>query len=185
MLFRLFTVLAVVALAVSTWILSSPTRRPAQTVETGKAELPGYYLADTVLTDFDINGAPSLRMEARRINQIDHGPEVLLSDIRVHYDAPSGQNWVMFGDSARVEPGGNVVDVDGNVRLQGETTGRAPAALVRTDALRYDVANSIASTASDVRIEFGAHTLSAHGLIANLKERTMHLESKVNGRFQP
>jgi lipopolysaccharide export system protein LptC len=36
-----------------------------------------------------------------------------------------------------------------------------------------------------VRIEFGAHTLTARGMVANLKERTMHLEQKVNGRFQP
>jgi LPS export ABC transporter protein LptC len=56
---------------------------------------------------------------------------------------------------------------------------------VHTDALTYDVTDSIASTKSDVRIDFGAHTLTARGLVANLKERTMRLESKVNGRFQP
>jgi LPS export ABC transporter protein LptC len=57
--------------------------------------------------------------------------------------------------------------------------------VVHTDALTYDVTDSIASTKSDVRIDFGAHTLTARGLVANLKERTMRLESKVNGRFQP
>ena len=84
-----------------------------------------------------------------------------------------------------MQPGGKVVDVEGNVRLQGESTGKTPGAVVRTDSLSYDVTDSIATTKSDVRIEFGAHTLSAHGLVANLKERTMRLESKVNGRFQP
>jgi lipopolysaccharide export system protein LptC len=34
-----------------------------------------------------------------------------------------------------------------------------------------------------VRIDFGGHILTARGLIANLKERTVRLESKVNGRF--
>jgi lipopolysaccharide export system protein LptC len=57
--------------------------------------------------------------------------------------------------------------------------------VVRTDALTYDVPDAIASTDSDVRIDFGAHSLTAHGLLANFKERTMRLESKVNGRFQP
>jgi LPS export ABC transporter protein LptC len=71
------------------------------------------------------------------------------------------------------------------VRLQNEVTGNAPAAVIRTDAMSYNVPESIATSKDDVRIDFGKHTLTAHGLTANLKERTMRLESKVNGRFQP
>jgi len=185
MLFRIFTVVAVAALAVSTWILSSPAHRPKLNVVAGKGELPGYYLKNAVLTDFDTAGAPTIRIEAERIDQIAHTPEVELHAVRVKYLAPNGQDWVMFGDTAHVQPGGKVVDVAGNVRLQGETTDRSPTAVVTTDALTYDVVNSIAATKSDVRIDFGIHTLTAHGLVANLKERTMRLESKVNGRFQP
>ena len=51
--------------------------------------------------------------------------------------------------------------------------------------LSYDVPDAVASTKSDVRVEFGAQTLTARGLIANLKERTLRLESKVNGHFHP
>jgi LPS export ABC transporter protein LptC len=185
MLFRVFTVLAVMALVVSTWILSSPAHRPKPTLSTGKADLPGYYLKNAVLTDYDASGMASIRIEAERIDQIDHSAEVALHNVRVNYLAPNGQNWVMFGDSAHVQPGGKVVDVLGNVRLQGEGTGQAASAVVRTDALSYDVAEAIATTKSDVRIDFGAHTLTARGLVANLKERTMRLEQKVNGRFQP
>src|ERR1700722_17943335 len=43
MLFRVFTVLAVVALCVSTWILSSPARRPQTEINAKQADLPGYY----------------------------------------------------------------------------------------------------------------------------------------------
>jgi len=177
--------LAVVALAISTWILSSPAHRPKPTLAVGKAELPGYYLKNAVLTDYDSAGAASIRIEADRIDQIDHSTEVTLYDVRVNYLAPNGQNWVMLGDTAHVQPGGKVVDVAGNVRLQGDSTEHSAAAVVHTDALSYDVTDSIATTKSDVRIDFGAHTLSARGLVANLKERTMRLESKVNGRFQP
>jgi LPS export ABC transporter protein LptC len=184
-LFRIFTVLAVVALAISTWILSSPAHRPKTTLSTAKGDSQGYYLKNTVLTDYDAAGVPTIRIGAERIDQIDHGTEVELSNVRVDYQTPNGQNWVMFGDTAHVQPGGKVVDVAGNVRLQEESTDRSPSAVVRTDTLSYDVTDSIATTKSDVRIEFGAHTLTARGLVANLKERTMRLESKVNGRFQP
>jgi LPS export ABC transporter protein LptC len=185
MLFRVFTVLAVIALVVSTWILSSPARRPQTNVDAKQADLPGYYLKNTVLTDYDLAGNPGIRIEAERIDQIAHGNEVALYNIRVVYQAPSGPSWVMVGDVAHVQPDGKVVDVTGNVRLQGEATGREGTAVVRTDTLTYDVADAVASTKSDVRIDFAKHTLTAHGFSANLKERTMRLESKVNGRFHP
>ena len=184
MFFRLFTVLAVVALAVSTWILSSPARRPRLTAQAAQAELPGYFLKNTVLTDFDADGNPSIRLESARIDQVDHGPEVRLTNVHVNYQAPNGQNWVMVGDTGRIQPGGKVIDVAGNVRLQGESTEHAGTAIVHTEALSYDVPGSIVTTREEVRVEFGAHTLSARGLKANLKERTLHLDEKVNGRFQ-
>ncbi len=185
MLFRAFTLLAVAALAIGTWILSSPGRMPQEQTAAKQAELPGYYLKNAILTDYDISGDPSIRIEAQRIDQIAHSNEVALYNVRVNYQAPGGQPWVLFGDTAHVQPGGNIVDVTGNVRLQGEPTEGEGAAVIHTDALSYNVPDSIATTKSDVRIDFGGHTLTARGLIANLKERTMRLESKVNGRFEP
>jgi LPS export ABC transporter protein LptC len=185
MLFRVFTVLAVVALCVSTWILSSPARRPQTQINAKQADLPGYYLKNAVLTDYDLAGDANIRIEAERIDQIAHGNEVALYNVRVVYQVPNGQSWVMVGDVAHVQPGGKVVDVSGNVRLQGEATGREGAAVVHTDTLSYNVPDAVVSTKSDVRIDFAEHTLTAHGLNANLKERTMRLESKVNGRFHP
>jgi LPS export ABC transporter protein LptC len=183
MFFRVFTVLAVAALAISTWILSSPAHRPLATNAANQADLPGYFLKNAILIDYDESGVPSIRIEAERIDQVAHSNEVELYNVRVNYDAPGGQTWVMFGDTAHVLPGGNLVDVTGNVRLQGEAPDTEGAAVIRTDTLRYDVARSLATTKSDVRIDFGGHILTARGLIANLKERTVRLESKVNGRF--
>jgi lipopolysaccharide export system protein LptC len=185
MLFRVFTVLAVTALFISTWILSSPSHRPA-TPGAAQSELPGYYLKNAILTDYDASGAPSVRIVAERIEQIEHGNEVELYNVRVNYDAPSGQIWVLVGDTAHVRPGGKIVDVAGNVRLQGDpsTTDPTPA-IMHADTLSYDVDSAIASTKGDVRIDFGKHVQTAHGLTANLKDQVIRLESKVNGRFHP
>ena len=179
MLFRVFTVVAVIALAISTWILSSPARRPQAQTDTKEADLPGYYLKNAVLTDYDLAGDPNIRIEAERIDQIAHGNEVALYNVRVNYQAPGGQTWVMVGDVAHVQPGGKVVDVTGNVRLQGESAGHEGEAVIRTDTLSYDVPDAVASTKSDVRIDFAQHTLTAHGLSANLKDRTMRDRKSV------
>jgi lipopolysaccharide export system protein LptC len=185
MLFRAFTLLAVIALGIGTWILSSPARKPQQDAGAGRTDLPGYYLKNAVLTDYDAAGAPSIRIVAERIDQIAHSTEVALSNVQVNYQAPGGQPWLLVGDTARVEPGADVVDVNGNVRLQGEPAPGESTAVMHTDALSYNVPASVATTQSDVRIDFGGHTLTARGMVANLKDRTIRLESKVNGRFQP
>jgi LPS export ABC transporter protein LptC len=185
MLFRVFTVLAVMALAISTWILSSPSRSPSTQTAANQADLPGYYLKNAVMTDYDLAGAPSIRIEAERIDQIAHGNEVQLYNVRVNYDAPGGLNWIMVGDTAHVLPGGQIVDISGNVRVQEEGGSSEGSAVIHTDTLRYNVPDSIATTKSDVRIDFGEHTLTGRGLIANFKDRTVRLESKVNGRFHP
>jgi lipopolysaccharide export system protein LptC len=185
MMFRFFTVLAVGALVISTWILSSPSHRPAAP-GTVQSELPGYYLKNATLTDYDAAGAPSVRIVADRIEQIEHGNEVELYNVRVNYDAPSGQVWVLVGDTAHVRPGGKIVDVAGNVRLQGDPSATDPTpAIMHADTLSYDVDSAIASTKGDVRIDFGKHVQTAHGLTANLKDQIIRLESKVNGRFHP
>jgi LPS export ABC transporter protein LptC len=72
----------------------------------------------------------------------------------------------------------------GNVRLRGDGRQTPAPIVVRTETLRYDVPDAIVTTPDDVRVTFGAHTLSARGLKANLNERTLHLDQKVNGRFQ-
>ena len=185
MLFRALTALAVAALVIISWILSSPSHRPTTPGAGKQADLPGYYLKNAILTDFDESGAPSTRIEAERIDQVAHGNEVALYNVRVNYDAPGGMNWVLLGDTAHVQPGGKIVEVSGNVRLQEETTGSAETAVIHTDTMTYDVPDSIASTKSDVRIDYAGHILTARGLSANLKARTMRLESKVNGRFLP
>jgi len=56
---------------------------------------------------------------------------------------------------------------------------------VHTDTLRYDVPDALVSTKSDVRIDFAQHTLTAHGLDANLKERTMRLRIESEWPLPP
>jgi len=140
MLFRVFTVLAVAALVISTWILSSPSHRPSVPGGGKQAELPGYYLKHAVLTDYDASGEPSVRIEAERIDQIDHGNEVELYNVRVNYETPGGQNWLLVGDTAHVRPGGTIVDVAGNVSLQGELSASdSTPAIMHADTLTYEL----------------------------------------------
>jgi LPS export ABC transporter protein LptC len=184
MLFRIFSILAVIVLAVSTWMISNPGRSPNEAASRS-VDSPGYYLNSAVLTDYDAAGNPSIRIAARRIDQIGHGNEVALVNVQIDYQAPNAQDWLMFGDIAHVDRGGTVVTMLGNVRLQGTDPKHPGTAVIRTDELSYDVPSGVASTRSDVHVDFARNTLNARGLVAKLKERTVQLESRVNGRFHP
>jgi LPS export ABC transporter protein LptC len=185
MWFRAFTLLAVLALGVSTWFLSSPSHRPKYP-SGDNSNLPGYFLNDAVLIDYDENGAPGIRLEAKRIEQVAHSNEVALFNVKVDYRPPEGEAWTMFGDTGHVEQGSKIVDVQGNVRLEGEASGpKGIIPIIHTDSLRYDLDKQIVTTHDDVRLDFGPNTLTARGLYANLKDRTMRLEYKVHGTFHP
>ena len=162
MLFRLVTLLIIGALGVITWFLSSPDRTPNREAATSGNEMPGYYLKNTILTDYDESGMPSLRIAADRIDQIDHGSEVVLFGVHVDYQPPTGQAWVLTGDVAHVAPGGGAIDVTGNVRLQGQAEGRA-----------------------GFLVGIGGFQRRQDGGQVTLKERTLLLQSRVNGRFHP
>ena len=188
MLFRLFTILAVAALAVSTWILTSPGNGPR--VSDDRSELPGYFLKNAVMTDYDDNGVPGVRIRAERIDQVANSTDIAMSNVTVNYTPETGEAWVMVGDTAHVDPGTKIVHVQGNVKLQGDPTaivkGKAVSTpVIRTDALSYSVNDSVVTAPGDVRMDFGKHALMGHGLKGNLKEQTLRLESKVNGRFYP
>jgi lipopolysaccharide export system protein LptC len=185
MWFRAFTLIMVMALGISTWFLSSPSHGPRYAAS-DESKLPGYFLSGAVLTDYDADGAPGIRIEAKRIEQIAHSNDVALFDVKVDYKPPEGESWTLFGDTAHVVQGAKIVDVHGNVRLEGEATGpKGLLPIIHTESLRYDVDNQIITTHDDVRVDFGPNVLTARGLYANLKDRTMRLEYRVHGTFHP
>ena len=164
MAFPIFTILAVIALGVSTWFLSSPSSPAGRRLGGRAAQLPGYYLKNAVLTDYDLNGAsPSGSMPTASIRSITP-PRWRCTTCASTISPREGQAWVLLGDTGHVESNGQIIDVAGNVRLEETSSDRAGTAVLHTDTLRYSVPDAIATTQSDVRIDFGVHTLTARGL---------------------
>jgi len=101
-------------------------------------------------------------VSSERIDQVAHTPRVVLSNVRVNYLSQNGQNWVMFGDVAtcsRAVRGGRVGQRPAASESADPLAGRGGAQPMRS--LR--VTGSIASTKSDVRIDFGAQSLTGRG----------------------
>jgi LPS export ABC transporter protein LptC len=77
------------------------------------------------------------------------------------------------------------VTLSGDVIMTGGRD-RAPGTTVlRTGRLVLDTDSQIARSPLPVTVTVGDNSLSALGAIANLKEETLRLESRVHGYFAP
>lgn len=172
-------------LALGSWWLANRERdRGAPAAATQAA--PAYYLRDAVLEQTDETGRVELRLVAERAEQDPQTRDVRLETLRVDYFlvAPE-RTWVMTAAEGQLPPDSRVVQLQGDVRLQGTEAKRTRAATIRTERLRFDVDRSLATTADPVRIELVPHALEGRGLRADLRNDRVELESEVHGRFQP
>ena len=146
---------------------------------------PGYFLTGVDLEEFGIDGMLRIGLQSISANEEPSTGVVRLSEVAVDYHAPTGRLWHLTSDSARVPPGGRVVDFEGDVHLAGQPGEDPSPAQLYTARLSLDTVAEIADTKAPVELVFGAHRLRALGMHADLKSGTLRLESDVNGRFTP
>lgn len=168
---------------VAQWSLES--RGPAADAQSDGERQPSPYLQDARIDEFDRNGRLKLRVAARRIEQDPADDSVSLTDLDLEYLALPGQTWRMTARHGTAPKGLGTVTLSGDVVMTGERDRVPRSAAVRTGRLVLDTGSQVARTPLPVTLEVGDHTLSARGLIANLKGETLQLESEVHGNFAP
>jgi LPS export ABC transporter protein LptC len=146
---------------------------------------PGYFLTGVDLEEFGVDGMLRIGLQSISANEEPSTGVVRLSEVAVDYHAPTGRLWHLTSESARVPPGGRVVDFEGDVHLAGQPGEDPNPAQLYTARLSLDTVGEIADTKSPVELVFGAHRLRALGMHADLKSGILRLESDVNGRFTP
>jgi LPS export ABC transporter protein LptC len=151
----------------------------------GTAERPGYFLTGVDLEEFGVDG--ELRIGLRSISASDDPASGVIrqAQVAVDYHVPTGQDWNLTSNEARVPAGGQTVEFEGEVRLAGRPGTNPLAAELHTPRLTLDTVGEIAETRSPVELAFGAHRIRALGMRADLKAGTLRLESDVSGRFAP
>ena len=158
-------------------------RNPSSTTSDARAEQPGYYLQDAVITQTQKDGSVGLRLIANRIQQQRRDDSIALDTVRVNYFQSPQREWLLTARRGFVPASFHVVQLSGDVELRPADT--QPAAFLRTDALAIDTQTNIAySTASPVHLRFGQHAMVVKSFRADLNSEKIRLES-VNGRFEP
>jgi LPS export ABC transporter protein LptC len=186
MRYRIFPVLALVALAVALVLLSSQNRGMVAPVAVqGPPPEPGYAARQAELIQTGADGRPLYTLNADIIQQLPEQDTVQLQRVHLAFRDVSGNEWTARAEHGELGQSTGKVSLSGDVHVAGILPGTQAPAEIATQALSLDTQAQIVDTDQPVTLTWSGRNLSAQGLFASLKERRVRLQSAVHGTFAP
>ncbi|HEX3844940.1 MAG TPA: LPS export ABC transporter periplasmic protein LptC [Steroidobacteraceae bacterium] len=184
MIYRLLALLTIVAVIAALLFLSgqqslTPTTTAVQ--ESGWEE--GYSAQRAKLIETGADGLPLYTLDAATVRQLPNEGQVQLTQVRMSFRDAAGDPWIATADHGELQQPAEQVQLSGNVHVSGTFSGAAGDAQIFAPALSVDVRTHVVSTKDPVRMLWSGRQLSSTGLIANLNEHRVELESAVHGSF--
>lgn len=184
MIYRIFAVLTVIAVIVGSLLLSRQQgATPTATTVRGNEWNEGYSAKNARLLETGANGLPLYTLNAATIRQLPDEGQVQLTQVRMSFRDAEGNPWTATADRGELEQAAEQVQLSGNVHVSGTISGAAGDAQIFTAALSVDVRTDIVSTREPVQMLWSGRQLSSTGLVADLKDHRVELESSVHGTF--
>jgi LPS export ABC transporter protein LptC len=185
MIFRIFAVLILLAVAVASVWMGGQQHEPAATttVQNATGEL-GYSARKAELVETGPDGIPMYTILADTIRQ-HPGDSVEFDQVQMSFRDQGGQTWKARADQGEMGQDTGKVALSGNVHVNGLLSGSNQNADLATDKLYVDTHADIISTDQDVTLNWAGRQLKSRGLVETLQERRLLLESNVHGTFLP
>ncbi|MBV8909250.1 MAG: LPS export ABC transporter periplasmic protein LptC [Gammaproteobacteria bacterium] len=185
MTYRVMALLALLALAVGMVLLAGPQHESAApSIAGAPAHDPGYSAQQARLVQTGTDGLPVYTLDAAHIQQQPNDGKVELQQVRLGFRDPNGNEWTARALHGELEPGTGIVRLSDDVHVYGLLPGTNDPAQISSQHLAYDTRTQIVSTRDPVTVLMSGRELEATGLVANLKERRLQLESAVHGTFR-
>lgn len=186
MIYRLLPVLALITLIIGVVVLSGPQREPAATATVGETVRdPGYAARNARLIQTGPDGQPLYTLDATQIQQQPDAGTVVMQQVRLGFRDATGNHWTASGAHGEMGQDTGVIELDGAVHVTGIVPGSQDPADITSEHLSFDTNAQLVTTHDPVTILMSGRQLEAQGLVANLKERRVQLESAVHGSFLP
>jgi len=184
-IYRLLILFALVLAAVAVWLtlgsgaLGPTTARPSALQATEQ----GYAATDATVVETGPDGAPMYTLQAHQVLQDPVSNLVHLQSVNMTFRDQSGGNWQARSDAAVARQDSQQVDLTGAVDVSGLFSGTDQPAHILTDVLHVDTRQDIIQTRSKVTLKWAGYVVTARGLVVNIKDHTIKLESEVHGHF--
>jgi lipopolysaccharide export system protein LptC len=184
MIYRLAALAALLALIVGLVLLTAPQPESVARAATGQPlHDPGYSAQQARLVQTGADGQPVYTLDAAQIQQQPDRGLVELQQVRLGFRDVEGNQWTARAAHGQLVQGSAVVQLDGDVHVDGTLPGTGEPTEITSEHLAFDTSAQVVTTQSPVTIVMSGRELQARGLVASLKERHVHLESAVHGTF--
>jgi LPS export ABC transporter protein LptC len=147
------------------------------------APVPGYSARNAEVVETGEDGKPMFTINARYVRQRPNDSRVQLDGPRMTFVTDEGSTWHVQARAGQIHADGSNVDLFGDVKLNGDLSGE-PVTL-GTSTLSFNTQTEIATTHAPATFQSSGGTLAGIGLVANLKDGDVRLESRVHGTFPP
>jgi LPS export ABC transporter protein LptC len=184
MMYRVVALLAVLALVVGIVLLSGPQHEATALISPERPlHDPGYSATDARLVQTGLDGRPVYTLDAAQIQQQPNDGLVKMQQVRLGFRDASGNEWTGTALRGELAQNSGIVQLDGDVHITGTLPGSEETAEITSQRLAFDTNAQIVSTREPVTLLMSGRKLESRGLVANLKERHVQLESAVHGSF--
>ena len=184
MTYRLLAILAFVALLVGVVVLSGGERGGAARVTVEAPSDPGYSAKQARLVQTGPDGLPVYTLDAQEVQQQPAQSTVDMQQVVLGFKDSTGDQWTARANHGELAQNSGIVQLDGAVHVTGIVPGTGEPADITTERLAFDTNTQIVATRDPVTLIMSGRKLDADGMVANLKERHVQLESAVHGIFR-
>ena len=147
MLYRTVALLAGLALIVGLVLFSGAPREAVVPNAAGAVTHdPGYAALGARLVQTGADGQPLYSLDAARISQQPDESTVHLTQVQMGFRAANGQQWTARADRGELGQDTGVVQLDGDVHVQGLLPGTQDQAQISTDHISYDTRTEVVTT---------------------------------------
>lgn len=174
--------LALAGMAGLTWWLlrvATPLASSARAAD----QLPDYYFTGPRIVRYDTDGRVELDLTAERAMHHPQDDSVSLERLAVAYRTREGQHWRMSAARGNTPADGERITLDGDVSVTRADPGTEGGLELRTEQVLLDTAARRLTATGAVTLRDGATTMTAVGLVADLANDRIQLETRVRGSY--
>jgi LPS export ABC transporter protein LptC len=161
---------ALAAIASASWYFARFDTDDGTAVDSQLQGPLGYYLRNADISIMGDDGRMLYRISARAVEERPAENLTVLSDVAIVYSPLAEVPWEIRADSGEIPGAQRYLDLSGSVELATTESATGEATLIQD---------------SDVSVSLGSERLQAVGMIADLKDDHLELESSVHGLFNP
>jgi LPS export ABC transporter protein LptC len=185
MIYRIFAALVFIVVMGGTIFFGGSQSGLTATTIVEEPHDPGYAARDAKLVQTGPDGRPLYSVDADVIRQQPNDNTVELETARLGFYDSNGSLWTARGEHGEVGQNTGVVELSGDVHVNGTPAGTLQPAEIATDRLAFDTNSKIATTQEPVTLTWSGQEIKGKGMRAALNDGRVQLESAVRGIAVP